>query len=122
MGNPTPAVKSLTAAAPLAEASKTPPNMANKWLWGQLIDFSGGGFANSSGNGLSLLEKSGEFVNPECNGHGAPAQAILTVAAVPARIHARHRRHRRHFTDNTQEAQSAPRKYRENIVSSRKRY
>jgi hypothetical protein len=29
MGNPAPAVKSLTAAAGPAEAPKTPPNMAN---------------------------------------------------------------------------------------------
>ena len=83
MGNPTPAVKSLTAAAPLAEASKTPPNMANKWLWGQVIDFSKGGFANKPGKHLLLLEKAGEFVNPKCNSRSAPAYGILTAFAVP---------------------------------------
>jgi hypothetical protein len=64
MGNPAPAVKSLTAAAGPAEAPKTPPNMANKQLWGQVIDFSASGFANSSCSGLLSLGKSGEFVNP----------------------------------------------------------
>ena len=64
MGNPTPAVKSLTAAARPGEAPKTPPNMANKRPLGQVIDFSEGGFANPSGSGLTLLKKTGEFANP----------------------------------------------------------
>src|SRR5262249_24865027 len=76
------------AAAGPAEAPKTPPNMANKLPRGQLTDFSEGGFANGSGNGLSLLEKSGEFVNTKCNRRSAPADAILTASAVPCGAYA----------------------------------
>jgi len=53
--------------------------MANKQRWPEVIDFSGGEFANRSGNGLSLLGKSGEFVNPKCSRRAAPAHAILTA-------------------------------------------
>jgi hypothetical protein len=86
MGNPTPAVKSLTAAAPLAEASKTPPNMANKRPCQGVIGFSEDGFANCSGSGLSLPGKSGEFVNPKCKCPVAHAHEILTGLAVATGI------------------------------------